>query len=221
MLFNRNELNEIYINEIKNRYLSKNGKFKDILSKLNFSDKIYKYKDFEYVYGHSETFGYYFIAITENKEGFLWVNPIQYKNEEGFFFSTEKFNGIEDNFKTVFNLEDFRDIYVRYIRTDKLDNNMKTFMSIILFRSFPWFSRTSKSTSAKVIGVYLFSVVYDFRNSITDLQREIDLIKDEFEDGTHDRVSHNIIKTTTFTSRHINKILKKEISFIDIMNYPI
>ena len=218
MIFSKDEINLIYINRLIDRLLSEDKKkFKNRLSKLSLESKIYRFKDFSYTYGHSEIFGYYFIAINDDKEGFMWINPPQFEqNENGLFYGTNKFNYLEEEFYSVFNYTKFREIYIGYIRDRKLENNIQTFLSIIMFRSFPWLKRFNRRISAKVIGAYIFSIIYNFKNEVNLLNKELEnfnLIQTENFIN-----QENIIKASTFTTLNIEKIIKKEISFIDIID---
>lgn len=222
MIFKNDELNLIYINRIIQRFLNKEkDKFKDTLDNLSLNDKIYTYKDFSFIYGHSDIFGYYFVAINKEKEGFMWIKPKQFEqNENGLFYASKNFKYLENHFYNVFNLENFRNIYINYIRTNELNKDIQTFLSIVLFRSFPWFKRFNSKISSKIIGVYIFNIIYNFSNSVNDLNKEIEKFNIEINNFQNNRIiNSSMIKAATFTAMNIDKIMKKEISFADILDF--
>jgi len=219
MLFSQDELNKIYIDKtIEKIFNQKTEKFKNTLPKLNISSQIYKYKDFDYIYGFSEGYGYYLIAIDENKDGFMWIKPPIFKdNENGLFYGTKKFKYLSDYFYNIINLSMFREIYIRYIRHEEMEQNIQSFFSVVFFRSFPWFRKFNRKLTSKIILVYLFSIIYEFKNEVDILNKETRDLSLNSPESFHN--ADNIIKASTFTGINIDKILKHEISFTDIINY--
>lgn len=178
MLITTTEINNMYLRTLFNKFLNEEKNFKIELTKNNFKkETIKELNGFNYIYGHNETFGYYFVAMDKNKDGFIWVKPYDFKEpEEGIFYTPRntKYKTIKENFYNIFNIERCRDELIAEIRNMVPNKMTKDNFMMRLF--FSHRLSINKPMQSKLLCQYMISLV-DKSNSFgidSQIQEEID-----------------------------------------------
>lgn len=221
MLLNNEEKNNMYLRTVYNKVFNEKREFKiNIIDDFKKNTKKFL-NGFTYIYGHSDEFGYYFLAIDTNNDGFLWVKPYDLKDPENGYFiipTISKYENLRSLFYKVFNMEHLREELLLEIRTIHINEEVINEITPTNFMMRLFFSHRlniKKPMQSKMLCQYIISLASDKKKYGIDnsIKEEIDLkIEEEQErDNNFNLELKKVLISKTILDNQ-EKYFKKDVS---------
>jgi hypothetical protein len=142
------------------------------LKEFEIDSPIFKIKNFEYAYGFDfNSFGYYFIAVNKEREGFIWIrsslDEFEFNQVEEKVFSTKNFKHIDKVFKERMDIEFLKQYYVCSININTLKEVSYSTENVLANINFSMKTINRKPLRAKVIGLMALLLSSEVKNGFS------------------------------------------------------